>query len=106
MSFYGWYKTTRTPYGGGMAVKTLDCKDVEQTIVEALEGKMEGVTKVIYGNCWYLRGYRTAYNKDGYEFFASDEANTVNLEDWKYVLLEKWNDCLFIYVTDIKPTDY
>ena len=106
MMFDRWYKTMEAPYGGGMAIKTMDCKDAEQTIIQALEGHMEGVTKVVYGNQWYLNGYKTAYNNDGYEFFTSDESNMVNLDSWKYVMMEKWNDCLFVYVTDIKPTEY
>lgn len=100
--FDKWIRTARKPIGGGLAVKTLDCRDVERKIIDALEGRMEGITEVIYGNYCYLKGYRAAYNNNGYEFFAPDESNAVNLEDWKYVGLEKWNNTLFVHVTDMK----
>lgn len=100
-----WYRTTRTPIGGGLAVKTTDCKLIEQTIIDVLEGRIEGITEVIYGNNFYIRGYRTAYNNDGFEFFAPDESCVQNLDNWKYVATERWNNILFIYVTDILPQE-
>ena len=97
-----WYRTTN-----GNGKKTLDCKDIERIAVSVLEGKKEGITKVVFGDQWCISGYHTSNQNTGYTFEASDKNNIVyvDLDDWKYVCMEEWENTLFIYVTDYKPAD-
>ena len=101
MMFDKVYRTTRTPYGGGMAIKTMDCKDAERIIIDALEGRMEGITEVVYGSYDRVTGYRKAFNDDGYMFELVHDRYFAELDSWKYVMLEKWENILFIHVSDI-----
>lgn len=97
-----WYRTTN-----GNGKKTLDCKDIERAAISVLEGKREGFTEVIIGDQWRIYGYQASNQNTGYTFYASDKNSVVyvDLDDWKYVCMEEWENTLFIYVTDYKPAD-
>ena len=91
-----WYKTVDD------GNKSLDCKSIERTIIEALEGRRECITEVIFGEQYTVKSYRESSYDTGYAFILDNTAS-IELTTFNYVCLEEWKSTLFVYVTDIKP---